>query len=85
MATLSAMAERIAQKKAVHQAKADEWSKRLDAIDKVEPAMFAAGDEVVAAAEEDIAGFEQEMKDIGKNIAPLSGSPAGSNGSLKKE
>lgn len=64
LSKLGAMAERIAQKKAVHDAKADEWSQRLDALDKREPTAFAIGDAVIDERETDVADMERSMRSL---------------------
>lgn len=61
---LGGIAERIAQKKTAHDAKADEWAVRLDALDAREPAAFAAGDEVIGEREADLADMEATMRTL---------------------
>jgi hypothetical protein len=61
---LGAIAERIAAKKIAHDAKADEWARRLDAIDRREPEAFAIGDAVIDERETDLADMEREMRTI---------------------
>lgn len=61
---LGAIAERIAAKKIAHDAKADEWALRLDAIDRREPEAFAIGDAVIDERETDLADMEREMRTI---------------------
>ena len=72
MTKLSAIADRIKAKKAMHDAKADEWAARLDALDKREPQAFAVGDAVIAERETDLAGMEQDLRTL-SNL-PLAGS-----------
>lgn len=76
---LSAIGERIAAKKKAHDAKAEEWAKRLDALDTLEPRAFAIGDAAVAEREGDIKQFESDMKAL-SNL-PLLDSAASSSGS----
>jgi hypothetical protein len=66
---LAEIADRIARKRAEHNAKADEWAKRLDAIDKAEPAAFAAGDAVMSEREADVRQFEDTIRQL-SNLAP---------------
>lgn len=61
---LGGIAERIAQKHAAHDAKADEWAKRLDALDAREPAAFEYGDGVIAEKEDDLADMEKTMRTL---------------------
>lgn len=61
---LAAVADRIKTKKESYDKKADAWAARLDALDKQEPAAFAAGDAVVAEREADLAEMEATMKSI---------------------
>lgn len=72
MTSMGAIGQRIAAKKAVHDAKADEWAARLDVVDALEPRAFAAGDAAVAEREADLAQFESDMKVL-SNL-PLAGS-----------
>lgn len=62
MTSMGAIGQRIAAKKAAHDAKADEWAARLDAVDALEPRAFAIGDAAVAEREADLAQFESDMK-----------------------
>jgi hypothetical protein len=64
MTKLAAIADRIKSKKAAHDAKADEWAQRLDAIEQREPQAFAAGDAVLAEREQDLAVMESEMRQL---------------------
>ncbi len=75
MATLSAVAERIKQKQAAHQAKADQISKRLDALDQAEPAAFASLEYSIGSMEVDLSSMESEVRAL-SNGAPLA-PPAG--------
>jgi hypothetical protein len=61
---LAEMADRIAAKKVAHDAKADEWAARLDALDKREPEAFAIGDAVVVEREADLGEMEKTMRAI---------------------
>jgi hypothetical protein len=70
---LGEIADRIARKRSAHDAKAEEWAKRLDAIDKAEPGAFAAGDAAVAEREADMKEFEDTIRQL-SNL-PLAGSP----------
>lgn len=79
MTTMGAIGQRIAAKKAKHDAKAEEWAARLDAVDALEPRAFAIGDAAVAEREQDIAQFESDMKVL-SNL-PLAGSGGSPNGS----
>lgn len=79
MATLGSIGDRIAAKRAAHNAKAEEWAKRLDAVDALEPRAFAVGDAAVAEREQDLRQFESDMKVL-SNL-PLAGSDTSSNGS----
>lgn len=72
MSKLSAIAERIAEKKLAHDKKADDWATRLDALDQKEPAAFAYGDGVIAERETDLSDMEKTMRTI-SNL-PLEGS-----------
>lgn len=64
MSKLGAIADRIAAKKAAHDAKADEWGARLDALDGREPEAFAIGDAVIAEREGDLAEMERTMRSL---------------------
>lgn len=64
MSKLGAIAERIAAKKQAHDAKADEWAGRLDALDRKEPESFAIGDAVIEERETDLADMERNMRAI---------------------
>lgn len=64
LSKLGSIAERITAKKAAHDAKADEWALRLDAIDQREPAAFAIGDAVIDERETDLADMEREMRTL---------------------
>lgn len=70
VARLSIIADRIAVKKREHNAQADEWSARLDAMDTAEPGAFAIGDAVVAEREQDLARIESDMKQL-SNLPPI--------------
>ena len=61
---LGEIAARIAEKKASHDAKADEWAQRLDALDRREPAAFAIGDAVIEERELDLHDMERNMRQI---------------------
>lgn len=64
MSKLGAVAERLKAKKAVHDAKADEWASRLDALDRREPEAFRAGDTVIGEREVDLAEMEATMRNL---------------------
>lgn len=64
MSKLAAISERIVEKKATHDKKADEWAARLDSLDKREPGAFAIGDAVIAEKEGDLAEMEKNMRTI---------------------
>lgn len=76
MSKLAAIADRIARKKAEHDAKADEWAKRLDDIEKREPEVFAVGEHAVASREVDLKDMEETMRALG-NLGPLQGDGSG--------
>jgi hypothetical protein len=78
MSKLGAVADRIAAKKASHDAKADEWGARLDALDGREPEAFAIGDAVIAEREGDLAEMERTMRSL-SNL-PNVGSDGSSRG-----
>lgn len=78
MTSMGAIGQRIAAKKAAHNAKADEWAARLDAVDALEPRAFAIGDAAVAEREDDLAQFESDMKVL-SNL-PLAGSGSSGGG-----
>lgn len=65
MSKLGAIAERIAAKKAAHDAKADSWAARLDALDRREPDAFAIGDAVIEEREGDLRDMEATMRQLG--------------------
>lgn len=71
MSKLAAISERILEKKVLHDGKADEWAKRLDELDRREPAAFAIGDAVIEEKEGDLAEMEKNMRTI-SNL-PLAG------------
>jgi hypothetical protein len=73
---LTAIGDRIKTKKLAHDAKADEWAARLDAIDKREPTAFAVGDAVIAEREADLTEMEGTMRTL-SNL-PLPGSDGSS-------
>jgi hypothetical protein len=62
---LGAIADRIKSKKDAHDAKADEWAARLDALDKREPDAFAIGDAVIEERESDLSDMESTMRTLG--------------------
>lgn len=64
MSKLAAISERIIEKKAAHDKKADEWAARLDDLDKREPGAFAIGDAVIAEKEGDVAEMERNMRTL---------------------
>jgi hypothetical protein len=59
---LAEAADRIKRKKLAHDAKGDEWLKRLDAIDAREPEAFAAGDAAIEEREVDLADMEATVR-----------------------
>lgn len=79
MTSLSMIGARIAEKKARHAKKAEEWAARLDVLDEKEPGLFARGDHAVATAETDISGFEDDIVGLGSNLPPLPPSGDGSS------
>ena len=64
MGKLGSIAERIAQKKAAHDAKAEEWGARLDAMDAREPEAFRVGDAVIAERDQDLASMERDLRQL---------------------
>ena len=70
---LGAIAERIAAKKVAHDAKADEWAERLNALDAREPESFAIGDAGIQEREDDLSEMEREMRKISNLPNVLSG------------
>lgn len=64
MSKLGAIADRMKAKKVAHDAKADEWAARLDAIDQREPHAFAIGDAVIAERDADLAEMEATMRTL---------------------
>jgi hypothetical protein len=82
MTSLSAVADRIKAKKAAYAAKAEVWAARLDKLDKLEPAAFAAADAAVTAAEADLGGMEADMRTLTNAVppTPLPTSGPGSGG-----
>lgn len=64
LSKLAEAAERIAKKKAVHDAKGDEWAARLDALDQREPGAFAIGDSVIDERETDLGDMERTMRTL---------------------
>jgi hypothetical protein len=77
MVSLAAVADRIKSKREAHIAKADEWAKRLDAIDKQEPQAFAIGEAAIAEREADMKSLENDLKAL-SNL-PLSDSSTSSS------
>lgn len=75
MANLSDIADRIKAKKEAYVAKADEWARRLDALDHKEPEAFAAGDAAVAWQEKEINDMESMVKGL-SNLPPVSSAPS---------
>ena len=78
LSKLGAIADRIKSKKAAHDAKADEWATRLDALEQREPDAFAIGDAVLGEREADLAEMESTMRTL-SNL-PLAGSVKSSGG-----
>lgn len=74
MGKLGDTAARIAQKKAAHDAKAEEWANRLNAMDKREPEAFAVGDAVVSEREQDLSEMEKDLRQL-SNL-PFAPSPS---------
>lgn len=70
---LGAIADRIAAKKNAHDAKADEWAARLDALDQREPDAFAIGDAVIEEREVDLRDMETTMRKLGNLPNAVSG------------
>jgi len=80
MTSLSAVADRIAAKKAAYTAKAQGWAARLDKLDKLEPAAFDATEAAITAHETDLSGMESDMRSLTNMGAPAP-SPASEHGS----
>lgn len=78
MGKLGEIADRIAEKKKCHDAKADEWAKRLDAIDKREPEAFAIGDSVIEERETDLHQMESDLRKLSNLPLASQASSAGS-------
>jgi hypothetical protein len=78
MTKLAAIAERIKAKKAAHDKIADDWSARLDAVERREPDAFAIGDAVIAEREADLADLESTVRTL--TNAPSSDSGPSSTG-----
>lgn len=74
MSKLSEAADRLARKKVVHDNKGDEWNRRLDALDQLEPAAFAMGDAAITEREVDLAGMENTIRTL-SNL-PFAASPS---------
>lgn len=74
MSKLSAIAERISDKKRAHDKKADEYAERLDGIDAREVHAFAVGDAVLSERDTDLAQFESDMRQL-SNL-PLASAPS---------
>lgn len=74
---LGAIGDRIAAKKAAHDAKADEWAARLDALDGREPEAFAIGDAVIAEREADLTEMERTMRSLSNLPNAVSGTSSG--------
>lgn len=80
MANLSEIGARIAQKKAAHDAKADEWARRLDEVDRREPGAFAVGEAVLAEREHDLAQMESDLRTLSNLPLGSGGAASGSGG-----
>ena len=81
MSSLSSVADRIKAKKAAYAGKAEAWAARLDKLDALEPAAFAATDAAVAAAETDLSAMEAEVRmltNAGPTASPASAPKSGS-------
>jgi hypothetical protein len=61
---LASIADRMKAKKLAHDAKADEWAKRLDAMDQHEPQAFSIGDALLAEREADLAQMEADLRGL---------------------
>jgi len=64
VSTLAAVADRIKAKKEAYQKKADEWAKRLDALDAREPEAFKAGEQGIETQETDLSDMESMMRTL---------------------
>ena len=78
MSKLAAIGDRIAAKKAAHDRKADEWAKRLDAVDQREKDAFAIGEAVIIERETDLTELESTVRTL-SNL-PLAASGHSSTG-----
>jgi len=83
MSKLAAIGDRIAAKKAAHDRKADEWAKRLDAVDAREKDAFAIGEAVIIEREADLSELEGTVRTL-SNL-PLVVPGQSSNGLARKE
>lgn len=70
MASLSSVSDRIKAKKIAYGAKAETWAARLDKLDQLEPAAFAATDAAITAAETDLSGMEADMRALTNGVPP---------------
>lgn len=86
MGKLGEIAQRIAAKKKAHEAKADEWARRLDAIDRKEPEAFAIGDAAIIERETDMADMEKDLRQLSNfPFADSQTKPEDSGGSVDTE
>jgi hypothetical protein len=72
MTKLAEIADRMARKRALHDAQADSFAARLDAIDRREPDAFARGEAFLKERETDLQDFEASLRQL-SNL-PLAGS-----------
>jgi hypothetical protein len=72
MTKLAEIADRMARKRAIHDAQADSFAARLDAIDRREPDAFARGEAFLKERETDLQDFEASLRQL-SNL-PLAGS-----------
>ena len=74
MNKLAEAAERIRAKKIAHDAKGDEWLKRLDDLDAREPGAFAAGDAAIEDREVDLSDMEATVRSLGNGAVSVKSS-----------
>jgi hypothetical protein len=64
MGKLSEAASRIKAKKAAHDAMADDWNARMNAIDKTEARVKPMVEQVISERVADLAGLEADMREL---------------------
>lgn len=80
MASLSVVSDRIKTKKEAHQAKADEWGAQLDAMDKLEPELFASGDAAISERQADMDELKANFHGLTNIAKPTSDGSANGSG-----